>query len=957
MTSFVCNRVRTVLLVTVASAGLVPGIALAQADQPAPPIADVVADDTPPTNEILVEGIRDTQRNSLEIKRNANVIVDALVSDEIGATPDQSVGETLERIVGVTADRFKGSASEISIRGLGPFLGFSTLNGRELTSGSGDRSVSFQQFPSELVNGVLVYKSQNASLVEGGTSGVVELRTLRPIDYGKSRLTVDARGTYEPYDDKISGRNGLGYRISGSYIGQFNVGDGEVGLSIGASRTDEAAPEDLYTESSSVRPCNSIGGNNCSYDETRDPATNPTYFVPNSFLWRQTNNKLTRDAVMGTLQWKPRPELDINVDGQYSRRSWLEDRSDFNLAEGRRGITPTDGGVLDDGTLLQWTGNSYFESQTRLRQRDEDYYGGGLSAEWTDDAAKVGLDVSYSETQRDQVDRDSRLRSTGTNIFAVPNADGTTSDVRFTSGRIPYSFDKTSGTPVLTFPLLSDGTAFDFSDPAIYANNARALRQAEYRNDKIFAVRLDGEAFIADSFLRSIQGGLRYSNHHRQADLSNNNNIDGGFTTEDGQAARQACSIDFRERDYFGDNGTNVTNWAEFDPLCLYSFFAGTDDAGPAADPRSIDDIDVREQIMAGYVMANFANDSDTFGGNIGVRVVNTNVTSKGFRGDFDVAIVADAFVITPTGTFANVTRKNNFTNILPSLNVKFSPTDDVLIRGALYRAISRPNIEDMGAGRQFDDTTATGTSLADALGGVSGGNPQLKPLTSWNADLSFEWYPSEGNAISFAPFYKRLQAGITPQGDGAPLIEGFTIDGQPVFLPVAQLLNSDTSSDLYGFEVTVNHSFSYLPGFLSGFGVIAGYGYADSNFKYFDPSATDPDNPLRNFVEPANFIGLSKHTLSLEGYYEKGPVQFRAVYKYRSPYFKPFELAANRYSQDQTSLDASASIALTKNIQLRFQAINLTNEAYILSRPTLNSVSEISQSGRKYYAGVKLRF
>ncbi|QJB68538.1 hypothetical protein [Parasphingorhabdus halotolerans] len=196
--------------------------------------------------------------------------------------------------------------------------------------------------------------------------------------------------------------------------------------SVGYARTDEAAPEDFYSERSSVRPFNSVGGGNCSFSPNR---TTPTYFVPNSVLWRQMNNQLTRDAVMGTIQYKPRPELDINIGGQFSRRKWVENRSDIVLAEGRRGITPTVNGVLADGPLLEWTANSRLESQTRIRQRDEDYYGGGFSAEWTDDAARIAIDISYSATQRD----------------------------------------------------------------------------AEYRTDSIFAVHLDGEAYIADGFLRSTQ--------------------------------------------------------------------------------------------------------------------------------------------------------------------------------------------------------------------------------------------------------------------------------------------------------------------------------------------------------------------------------------------------------------------------------------------------------------------
>jgi len=227
---------------------------VAAAQSAATPQQPTAEPDLATVDEIVVTGIRATQRNSIAVKRDASVIVDALVNEEIGALPDNSVAETLERITGVTADRFKGSASEISIRGLGPYLGFSTVNGREVSSGSGDRAVSFQQFPSELTNGVLVYKTQQADFVEGGVSGVIELRTLRPLDYGRRRFQAEARANYLPYADKAD--QGLGSRLSGSYVDQFETGAGDIGLAIGLATTDSFAPEDFYTASSSFRPCN-----------------------------------------------------------------------------------------------------------------------------------------------------------------------------------------------------------------------------------------------------------------------------------------------------------------------------------------------------------------------------------------------------------------------------------------------------------------------------------------------------------------------------------------------------------------------------------------------------------------------------------------------------------------------------------------------------------------------------
>ncbi len=939
----------------------IPTAAFAQSEEPQTPPAQSATAEEPfvDADPIVVDGIRQTQRTSAQVKRKADVIVDALVSDEIGATPDQSVGETLERIVGVSGDRFKGSASEISIRGLGPFLGFSTLNGREVSSGGGDRAVSFQQFPSELVNGVLVYKSQSSDLVEGGTSGVIELRTLRPIDYGKRRIQVDLRGVYEPYDDKINGRSGVGYRGSVSYIDQFDVGDGRAGISLGYSRAKESAPEDFYTESSSVRPCNTITAvtANCAVTTALlNTATNPTYFVANSYLWRQQNNNQERDAFIGTFQYKPRPELDINIDGQYSKRFFNEDRTDLVIADGRRGIVPVT--VAPNGALTTFNANSIFESQTRIRRRDEDYLGGGLSVAWTDDASKIAFDASYSRSEREQVDRSARLRTDGTRSFLVNNV-----ATSFTGGRIPYRIDRTSGEPILTLGTLASGAAFNLDDHSLFSAGAFARRDAETRTDEIFSVRLDGEAYVSEGFIQTIKAGARFSDHDRIADLDNlnrnsttRNSTDQVFTVAQNTAANTACRIAFRDPSFFAGGLTNVNSFAQFDPSCLFRTLTGVDDTGAAANPISTSDIDVNEKILAGYVQAVFGNKNDSFGGNIGVRVINTIVRSTGFRTEFNAVLAGGSFSLVPTGNFNAVTIKNDFWSVLPSLNVKFAAAEDVLIRGAIYKALSRPNIEDERAGRDFVTDTAGNLTVADAIAGVSGGNPRLLPLESWNGDLSFEWYPEKDTTLALALFYKQLKAGVRP-ADSNALPETFIINGTAVTVPVAQQGNDATKRDLWGLELTVNHSFNYLPGLLNGLGVAAGYSYAGTNFEYPDPSAVDPLNPLRNFTDPASIIGLSKHTASAQLFYEKGPIGLRVQYKYRSRYLKPFELNANRFAQDNSNLDTSATFDLNKNVRLRFEALNILNEPQYLERPVDGAISEISYNGARYYAGVRIRF
>lgn len=129
------------LLGSAACALIAPGVAAAQDQTPQPEPAD---------NVITVTGIRATIQNSIETKLNADEIVEALSADEIGDLPALSIGEAIETLTSAASHREQGGATEISIRGLGPFLSSTVVNGRAATNGSGDRSVNFSQFPSEL---------------------------------------------------------------------------------------------------------------------------------------------------------------------------------------------------------------------------------------------------------------------------------------------------------------------------------------------------------------------------------------------------------------------------------------------------------------------------------------------------------------------------------------------------------------------------------------------------------------------------------------------------------------------------------------------------------------------------------------------------------------------------------------------------------------------------------------
>ncbi|WP_432201757.1 TonB-dependent receptor [Erythrobacter sp. W53] len=892
---------------------------------------------------IVVTGeISRTIESSLAAKRNLDVIGDAIVGDDIGDLPDLSVAETLERIVGVTSDRFKGGASELSIRGLGAFLGASFLNGREISSGSDGRDVNFGQFPSELVNGAVIYKSQQASFVEGGVSGIIELQTLKPLEYGKRRIQIQALGGFSEYEDRVTDGDPFNYRLTASYVDQFQLGDGELGIAIGGQLRRDTAPEDIYTSSSTYRPCNTIEGidrsNNCTFSTDADgnpDGASDTYFISNQYIFRAQATEADRDAVMATIQMAPTSNFQITLDGQYSFRDDIEERANLVIADGRRDIAPIE--ISPTGALLAHSGETRLENQSVWRQRTEEYIGVGANIEWSTGPLTLAADFSYSQTQRRQDELDMRIRTNSRVFFELDSRGLQVPDLTLTD--VSAVEDNT-------------GLAFDLNNHDIYINGARARRRLENVDDGIFGARFDATYETDGSFFRSFQAGFRFADRQRIQDdgIDQTLSLVAGYDDAGAIAARNDT---FLVDDLFeGAEGTNVQglSFATWDPIALFAALTGSADAGlPAAgiSTLSSQDTDVTEKTYAGYVQANF--DTTMFNvparGNFGLRGIRTEVTSLGISSALETAPgpSPDTITITEVGDPIVNVEQNKFWNWLPSANLILELSDDKLLRFAAYRAIARPDAFSLSGALTFDDEADLGDlgSIVDAAG-----NPFLEPLSSWNADVSFEWYASRTSSLSVALYAKQLATGV--ETDVTPLT--IVVDGAPQDVLVGRSVNSDDKSHLLGFEIAAQHKFDF------GLGFQASYNFADSDFEFEDPVVVS-GLALADFTDPANVVGFSKHTGNATVFYERGAFNARLAYKIRSGYFKPFRNGSNRFTRAQDFLDFSAGFDITDNIQLRAQVLNILDEPNIFSRPTLDGVAQADFSGRRYFLGVRGRF
>lgn len=949
-------------------ASLGSGTALAQqaaAAAPAPDAGQAAAPAAGATtlDQVQVTGIRGSIQSSINKKRDDTVVSDVLSAEDIGDLPAPSLADAIETLTGAASTRDKTGASEISIRGLGAFLSSTNFNGREITNGSGDRSVNFNMFPAELINTVAIYKTQRADLIEGGVAGTIGLETVKPLDYGKQAIQLDGRGSWAEYDSKYRDKDGIGWRGTASYVDQFELASGgKLGVSIGLQALDGTDPEESMTSGSTWYACDgtqNVTNANCA-EVGADAVANgaPYYLVPSSRIYRLKQERNDRQSEFAAVQWKPNDLLEVNVDYEHTDRNWHEKRSDLSLSNTRRGIVNRQ--VDDNGVLRSYSGNTSIDSTSTLYDRNEEYTGGGLNIILRPSVAwEISTDLSYSHTLRQDTQRMTRLRANARDVnnAVVPGiSSGTT-------GYVNYDWADRGDVPSIAL-----NPAFDVNDWDAYTGAARVTSEEEENEHTIRAGRFDVSYLPEDGFLTKVKFGLRAS----QADYTY---FDNTITTDINStgagraqiiAANQACRAPFPQDDFLdAASGNTISSWAYFDPGCLYEAFRGTSDTG--VDPNYMDpnNVDVVEKTKALFLMADFR--SELWGlpvsGNMGVRWVKTDVRSQGVRADLDlVDNGAGTIRLQPTGTYQTLVSKASNDKLLPSVNAAFELREDLLLRLGAYRAMSRPDISALGSGRNVNLTgTENFTSLEEALAGITAtGNPETKPLMSWNGDVSLEWYPNEDTLLAGALYWKQFNGGT----ETALFDETFVVEGQSVTVPVPRQVTTDENSTLTGFELSAAHRFSYLPKPLDGLGFKLSYNYADTDYETQDPrlgAQTGSDGAgIPAIVDPAGLSGFSRHVLSGSLYWELGRFDMQAIGKFRSKYYQDFTgntAQQNRYYGDNTSVDFRARYRVTKNLSFSLELMNLTNEPRVAYQPIYGNFREYVTYGRRAYLGVRYKF
>jgi TonB-dependent receptor len=942
--------------------------------------------------EIVVAGYRASLIKSLDIKKRAQGIVDAISAEDINSFPDQNVVEALARITGVQITRdSNGEGDRFQVRGLSDVR--IEVDGQKQVGGRFDGGVVGSALPSELYGKVEVFKTQSADQTEGGTGAIVRFSTLDPLDYKRDYiLSGTAEQSYSGNADR------WGYKVSATAAKKFlNTGLGDIGVLFSYTRNNTKGRADQFTTNGYLLDTTVAG----DFNGNGTPGEQPTKraYLGNSVVdnfgdgvvapigsvgANYTTINRTEQSFNGSIDWRPTPTLQFYAKATFTRQNNDNDNLSFTqgipaLSGFKQSSLVIENQVFRAGEAEGIGGPAVGESFNKFNLKQDTFQAG---VRW-DVSSRFHASLKY-EYGSGSTFNPLRIPILGGLSFANYNA----------------FIDLRPAVPIVKISDPATGNPFDFTravgpnyNPFVIGIFDADLRERQ----RDYAVQADFRYDLDWSFLKSIEFGARRniqvnglsSKLYSQFQFNNNAPLLpfrfrqlSGLLAEYPQIPVKVASVEGA----FGGRADLPTAFNVIDPTFFFSDFYnntirsnnftkpdGTT-AGPLNNPG--DQRDGQYRIWAGYAKLNL--DGSLFGvkfrGNTGLRVVNTKAVVAGttLGGDLDT-LLNDPTVELSTGA-AGFLRTND-TQFLPSIMLAFDLSRSLTLRLGAGRTMSRVGLEILTPIDSLNKTNQGTIRLS---------NPNLKPVLVTGLDMSLEWYFAKDGLLSVAGFYKK-QKNLTAQfnrfeclrNDVNPAITPdqqnpgqFVVNQTSVNICTAAGRGSDAdlrrysaysvtsfenigSNTIKGVEVSAQKTFSFLPKPFDGLGVLANYTY------------TTGDNPLVSPLGlPLPLLGLSRHSINGTIYYEKKGFSTRVSYNYRSKYLDngltglqlnigPSPAIRAGYGQ----LDASMSYTVNDRITFTADGINLTSQDQVNYADFPGAVLTRTTTDRRCYFGVKVGF
>lgn len=868
------------------------------------------AQDATALGTVTVTGIRKGIEDAISVKKNSDSIVESISAEDIGKLPDVSIAESIARLPGLAAQRVAGRAQVISVRGLSPDFATTLLNGREMVSTGDNRSVEFDQYPSEMLSGVTVYKTPDASLVGQGLSGTIDMQTVRPLSFSGRSVTLNARAENNSLG-AIANAKSSGNRFSVSYIDQF--ADRTVGLALGYSHMETPVLENqvgLYDPWHTVNAGDRAGVPGGTY-------------VADGIKTLARSGVTKRDGLMGVLEWKPTKNWASTLD-LFASRFNSEDTAnqlEMNLGgyncNNNCGNVPgfsynpvtTSGGVQTGGVAT----NVYPLVRGMYDKRDDTINAYGWNNKFKMEGWSLVADVNYSKASRKETLLENNLQLPGNAVdtFKLNWANG-------------------------GFPTLMGG--LNYSDPTkLYVANT--IYGSGYGKTPTVDDELKGFKLVATIPLSGVFAdlnlGLNFSNRVKEK-----HQPEAGINLAAG-ATPIASDLQYSPVDLGFSNSGIIPAWNVPGVVARYMTFQPSETSAGYLIAKAWQ---VSEKVTTGFVKANIDTQigSIALRGNVGVQVVNTDQSSASRY--FDNSAPAGSQV-------KPVNDGTTYTDVLPSLNLVFGLSNDQTVRVGLAQQMARARVDQLRSALDFGVDTSTGKP------GASGGNAKLDPWRANALDISYEKYFGTKAYISAAAFYKDLKSYIYEQSLSYNFSK-FT-PGTAATTNIGQYTApyNGQGGNLKGIELAASMPLSLLSPSLEGFGVTASVASTDSQITIQDPSSNiGSDIPLP---------GLSKNVSNFTFYYEKDGFSGRISQRQRSDFvgeISNFSASRTlRYVKGENIVDLQLGYDFKdgsmKGLGLLFQVNNLMDAAYQTYSGTPDKPLEYIKYGRSVMLGANYKF
>lgn len=843
------------------------------------PVAAPEASDQTDEGDIIVTGIRASLERAAEVKREASQVMDVITAEDVGKLPDANVAEALQRVTGVQITRVFGEGQSVSVRGLQQVR--VEVDGRTLLGWSARLS------PPE--NDQLG-RSSGLDSVPSSLFGRLEVR--------KSPLASQAEGglggtvnlvTPKPLDFKeatvslraqgVYSENSEEFEPAITGFATTKFFDGRVGVMLAGEYQKRTSTTQAFERN------NFLNRNYTAAGVTTVRQT-PVLLQYENFVVDRS-----RLGLNGAVQFEVTPEFVVTADALYSELTTGR-HQDFFAFRLPTGTNPVTNAVVENGAVVAGNANGTVTTAGQIRNEPTKSYLYGLNGKYESGGLTIEADGYYSKGTIDQTIQIITLQATAP---------------------VPGAFDFRNN----TIPSLTLGGTFNPANYASYnpANNGVRSNRLLGLLDE-WTGKLD-LSWKSDSGV-TLSAGVRYTDLHARSNAYRSQ-----VTPTRAEIEPFLSLVDMNN--FLPDiGGTFPRGFLSTAPTFDYVFTrAQAAEPNPNADDRSTllpnlqRDYDFSEKTIAGYLMVSGEGEAAgiPFRANAGVRLANTRLSVDSYRN------------VGTTSTL--VTDENSYTKVLPSANIAFNVTDDFLIRVSGSQTLQRASIADLAPSTFFNATNLS----------VTGGNVNLEPPISTQADISFEYYTGRSSLISGALFYKDVQDFIASfVTTGVDL----NLDPQGRELTFSRPENLG-SAQIKGFEIGIQQFFDFLPSPLDGFGIIANYTYSDSEDNNAFP-----------------LVAVSKNSYNLVGLFEKGPFSARVAYNYRDEAVFEFSEGRPSFIGPRSQLDAQMGFDINDNFAVQLQAQNLIPDdsatfEYSAAGPV--ALNSYALSERRYSIGLRAKF